>query len=61
MNNFDRAMNALDEKFGFLASTNQIVSSINEGEKVNIYKVGILFSLSSLCQWLKYSSAGDRF
>jgi 1,4-alpha-glucan branching enzyme len=40
MNNFDRAMNALDEKFGFLASTNQIVSSINEEEKVkNIYNI----------------------
>ena len=34
MNNFDRAMNALDDNFGFLASTNQIVSSINEEEKV---------------------------
>ena len=34
MNNFDRAMNALDEKFHFLASTKQIVSSINEEEKV---------------------------
>ena len=34
MNNFDRAMNDLDDKFGFLASTKQIVSSINEEEKV---------------------------
>lgn len=34
MNAFDRAMNALDAKFSFLASTKQIVSSAHEEDKV---------------------------
>ncbi|PWA73991.1 glycosyl hydrolase, family 13, all-beta [Artemisia annua] len=38
MNAFDRAMNLLDEKFSFLSSTKQIVSSADEDDKV--YKVG---------------------
>lgn len=36
MNAFDRAMNMLDDKFSFLASTKQIVSSTNEEDKVKI-------------------------
>ena len=34
MNAFDTAMNLLDEKFSFLASTKQIVSSTDEEDKV---------------------------
>lgn len=34
MNAFDTAMNLLDEKFSFLASTKQIVSSTDEEHKV---------------------------
>lgn len=34
MNAFDRAMNLLDEKFSFLSSTKQIVSSADEDDKV---------------------------
>lgn len=34
MNAFDKAMNLLDEKFSFLASSKQIVSSIDEDDKV---------------------------
>lgn len=34
MNAFDRAMHLLDEKFSFLTSTKQIVSSTNEEDKV---------------------------
>lgn len=36
MNAFDRAMNLLDEKYSFLASTKQIVSSTNEEDKVQL-------------------------
>lgn len=36
MNAFDRAMNELDDKFPFLASTKQIVSSTNEEDKVRM-------------------------
>lgn len=36
MNAFDRAMNLLDDKFSFLASTKQIVSSTNNEDKVNM-------------------------
>lgn len=36
MNAFDRAMNELDDKFQFLASTKQIVSSTNEEDKVRM-------------------------
>lgn len=36
MNAFDTAMNLLDEKFSFLASTKQIVSSTNEEDKVQM-------------------------
>lgn len=37
MNAFDSAMNLLDEKFSFLSSTKQIVSSTNEEDKVRHY------------------------
>ena len=36
MNAFDRAMNLLDDKFSFLASTKQIVSSADDDDKVNM-------------------------
>lgn len=36
MNAFDRAMNLLDEKYSFIASTKQIVSSTNEEDKVQM-------------------------
>ncbi|CAA7391260.1 unnamed protein product [Spirodela intermedia] len=42
MNAFDRAMNALDEKFLFLASTKQIVSSADEEDKVIVFERGDL-------------------
>lgn len=34
MNAFNRAMNALDDKYSFLALTKQIVSSTSEDDKV---------------------------
>lgn len=34
MNAFDQAMNALDERFSFLSSSKQIVSDMNDVEKV---------------------------
>jgi len=34
MNAFDQAMNALDERFSFLSSSKQIVSYMNDEEKV---------------------------
>lgn len=37
MNEFDRAMNLLDEKFSILSSKKQIVSSTNEEDKVFIF------------------------
>lgn len=42
MNAFDRAMNLLDEKFSFLVSTKQIVSSRNEDDKVIVFERGDL-------------------
>jgi hypothetical protein len=36
MNAFDRAMNLLDDRFSFLASTKQIVSSTNNEDKVSM-------------------------
>ncbi|VVA25717.1 PREDICTED: 1 [Prunus dulcis] len=42
MNAFDRAMNLLDEKFSFLSSTQQIVSSTNEEDKVIVFERGDL-------------------
>ncbi|OAY63014.1 1,4-alpha-glucan-branching enzyme, chloroplastic/amyloplastic, partial [Ananas comosus] len=42
MNAFDRAMNLLDDKFSFLASTKQIVSSTNEEDKVIVFERGDL-------------------
>ncbi|XP_057468700.1 1,4-alpha-glucan-branching enzyme 1, chloroplastic/amyloplastic-like isoform X1 [Actinidia eriantha] len=42
MNEFDRAMNSLDEKYSFLASTKQIVSSTNEDDKVIVFERGNL-------------------
>ncbi|VFQ81469.1 unnamed protein product [Cuscuta campestris] len=42
MNEFDRAMNLLDEKFSFLASEKQIVSSIDEDNKVIVFEHGDL-------------------
>lgn len=42
MNAFDRAMNSLDEKFSFLASGKQIVSSIDDDNKVKSSNVEML-------------------
>ncbi|XP_010664077.1 1,4-alpha-glucan-branching enzyme 1, chloroplastic/amyloplastic isoform X2 [Vitis vinifera] len=42
MNAFDTAMNLLDEKFSFLASTKQIVSSTDEEHKVIVFERGDL-------------------
>ncbi|XP_072966487.1 1,4-alpha-glucan-branching enzyme, chloroplastic/amyloplastic-like [Typha angustifolia] len=42
MNAFDTAMNLLDERFSFLSSTKQIVSSINEEDKVIVFERGDL-------------------
>ncbi|TQE07479.1 hypothetical protein C1H46_006799 [Malus baccata] len=42
MNAFDKAMNLLDEKFSFLSSTKQIVSSTNEEDKVIVFERGDL-------------------
>lgn len=42
MNAFDRAMNLLDDKFSFLASTKQIVSSTDEEDKVIVFERGDL-------------------
>lgn len=42
MNAFDRAMNLLDDKFSFLASSKQIVSSTSEDDKVIVFERGDL-------------------
>ncbi|KAM6543540.1 hypothetical protein CsatB_007987 [Cannabis sativa] len=42
MNAFDRAMNSLDDKFAFLSSSKQIVSSTNEEDKVIVFERGDL-------------------
>lgn len=42
MNAFDSAMNLLDEKFSFLASPKQIVSSASEEDKVIVFERGDL-------------------
>ncbi|CAI0382159.1 unnamed protein product [Linum tenue] len=42
MNAFDSAMNKLDEIFSFLASTKQIVSSVDEEDKVIVFERGDL-------------------
>ncbi|KAL5557734.1 hypothetical protein UlMin_033945 [Ulmus minor] len=42
MNAFDRAMNLLDEKFKFLSSAKQIVSSADEEHKVIVFERGDL-------------------
>ncbi|GFP98544.1 1 4-alpha-glucan-branching enzyme [Phtheirospermum japonicum] len=42
LNAFDRAMNLLDEKFKFLASSKQIVSSADEDNKVIVFERGDL-------------------
>ncbi|KAG4391845.1 hypothetical protein GLYMA_04G017700v4 [Glycine max] len=42
MNAFDRAMNLLDDKFSFLASTKQIVSSADDDDKVIVFERGDL-------------------
>ncbi|XP_010935254.1 1,4-alpha-glucan-branching enzyme, chloroplastic/amyloplastic [Elaeis guineensis] len=42
LNAFDRAMNLLDDRFSFLASTKQIVSSVNEEDKVIVCERGDL-------------------
>ncbi|CAL5384496.1 unnamed protein product [Camellia sinensis] len=42
MNAFDRAMNSLDDKYSFLASTKLIVSSSNEDDKVIVFERGDL-------------------
>lgn len=47
LNAFDSAMNKLDEKFKFLASAKQFVSSTDEADKV---KVLLLSTISSFCR-----------
>lgn len=47
LNAFDSAMNKLDEKFKFLASAKQLVSSTDEADKV---KVLLLSTISSFCR-----------
>nr|ATD50215.1 SBE1-1 [Solanum tuberosum] len=42
MNAFDRAMNSLDEKFSFLTSGKQIVSSMDDDNKVVVFERGDL-------------------
>ncbi|XP_026394661.1 1,4-alpha-glucan-branching enzyme 1, chloroplastic/amyloplastic-like isoform X1 [Papaver somniferum] len=42
MNEFDRAMNLLDDEFSFLASTKQIVSCASEKDKVIVFERGDL-------------------
>eukprot|EP00249_Psilotum_nudum_P020063 c27542_g1_i7 orf=460-2403(+) len=42
MNNFDKAMNELDEKFHLLASSRQLVSSVCEEDKVIVFERGDL-------------------
>nr|CAB3471504.1 unnamed protein product [Digitaria exilis] len=42
MNAFDQAMNALDGKFSFLSSSKQIVSDMNEEQKVIVFERGEL-------------------
>ncbi|XP_022946220.1 1,4-alpha-glucan-branching enzyme 1, chloroplastic/amyloplastic-like [Cucurbita moschata] len=42
LNAFDRAMNSLDDKFSFLASSKQIVSCTSEEEKVIVFERGDL-------------------
>ncbi|CAI5508118.1 unnamed protein product [Closterium sp. Naga37s-1] len=42
MNRFDRAMNALDEKYHFLAADHQIVSSADEKDRVIVFERGDL-------------------
>ncbi|XP_078448398.1 1,4-alpha-glucan-branching enzyme, chloroplastic/amyloplastic-like isoform X2 [Wolffia australiana] len=42
MNAFNRAMNAMDDKFSFLSSTKQIVSSADEEDKVIVFERGDL-------------------
>ncbi|XP_021900771.1 1,4-alpha-glucan-branching enzyme 1, chloroplastic/amyloplastic-like [Carica papaya] len=42
LNAFDRAMNLLDDKYPFLSSTKQIVSSTNEEDKVIVFERGDL-------------------
>lgn len=37
MNAFDKAMNELDDKYSFLSSANQIVSSSDEKDKVEFH------------------------
>uniref|UniRef100_A0A0E0HVR7 1,4-alpha-glucan branching enzyme n=1 Tax=Oryza nivara TaxID=4536 RepID=A0A0E0HVR7_ORYNI len=42
MNAFDQAMNALEEEFSFLSSSKQIVSDMNEKDKVIVFERGDL-------------------
>ena len=49
MNAFDQAMNALDEKFPFLSSSKQIVSDMNEEEKVINYTIISVGTCCTIC------------
>ncbi|KAJ7524247.1 hypothetical protein O6H91_18G083400 [Diphasiastrum complanatum] len=42
MNNFDKAMNLLEQRFGFLSSTNVLVSCIDESNKIIVFERGSL-------------------
>ena len=51
MNAFDKAMNLLDEKFSFIASTKQIVSSTDEENKVRMLSGSELFFNLKFWEW----------
>eukprot|EP00252_Welwitschia_mirabilis_P009173 TRINITY_DN21526_c0_g1_i3.p1 TRINITY_DN21526_c0_g1~~TRINITY_DN21526_c0_g1_i3.p1 ORF type:complete len:776 (+),score=154.88 TRINITY_DN21526_c0_g1_i3:122-2449(+) len=55
MSNFDKAMNELDNRFHFLASTKQIVSSANEDDKVIVFERGNLVFLFNFHEKNAYS------
>lgn len=46
LNAFDRAMNMLDEKFKFLASSKQIVSSTDEADKVKLATISNFYRIT---------------
>lgn len=60
MNAFDRAMNLLDEKYSFLASTKQIVSSTNEEDKVQLSCLIDICFVSYLRGALTKLNQGDK-
>jgi hypothetical protein len=61
MNAFDQAMNALDEKFSFLSSSKQIVSDMNEEEKVIKYTIIRDGTCCIICFTLTLKSSNSYF